>query len=552
MNPWERRADKGLRALGVRSVRGKILMFAVVATLVPSLATAWISYVQNRRAITEKIADNLGSASAQAAREVDLWLKERLYDLRVFASSYEVTENLERVHSRERGPPARTRLTDYLTSVRERFGDYQALVVRDASGEIVAPKLDQKSQAKSAPPIPREWVTELRGGRPVLGQVFLDEATGHAAMLASVPIYGVNSRFIGMLTATLNLRAIDALLATFSPRNSGRVYVITEGATLITGSEAGPAAPLRTRLAEPAAEALFGREAAVVEYTGFTGQDVVGVLRGVPSSRWSVIAEVPALEAFRQIRRLRNLTLGLLALLVLGLGSLAYFLGLLIVMPLDRLRRGAAKVAAGDLDVDLPVVSGGEVGYLTEVFNDMVARLREGRAALERLSVTDTLTGLFNRRHLTERLHEEIRRARRHDHRFSVLMADIDHFKEFNDSYGHQAGDQVLARLGEILREATREIDYAARYGGEEFLVLMPETELEGAVAVAERIRARLASEPIAGGRVTVSVGVAAFPAHGESPEGLIASADAALYAAKRAGRNRVVHAAKAQAGQSD
>ncbi len=126
-------------------------------------------------------------------------------------------------------------------------------------------------------------------------------------------------------------------------------------------------------------------------------------------------------------------------------------------------------------------------------------------------------------------------------------MIDLDHFKKYNDTLGHQAGDEVLVKMGAIFLDCVREVDYAARYGGEEFLILLPRTNLTGAVAVAQRIRGRVAKEnrdredktmP-----VTLSIGVAEYPKHGDNPETLIAAADAALYQAKRRGRNRVIRA---------
>ncbi len=122
-------------------------------------------------------------------------------------------------------------------------------------------------------------------------------------------------------------------------------------------------------------------------------------------------------------------------------------------------------------------------------------------------------------------------------------MMDIDRFKEFNDTFGHQAGDDVLAGLGEVLVDATRDADVTARYGGEEFIVILPDTDVDGAVEAGERIRERLAREVFQGRKVTVSIGVAEYPRHGKSPTDLIASADWALYAAKDAGRDRVVAA---------
>jgi two-component system cell cycle response regulator len=185
------------------------------------------------------------------------------------------------------------------------------------------------------------------------------------------------------------------------------------------------------------------------------------------------------------------------------------------------------------------------VGYLTRVFNTLVARLREreSQAELERLSVTDALTGLYNRRHLMGTLATEVQRARRLRRPFSVLLADVDHFKQYNDTHGHPAGDVALARIAEILRKTTRGVDCVARYGGEEFLVMLLETTVGEAAIVAERIRARVAIEELAGGRITISIGVAECPSHGDTPESLIESADAAMYEAKDRGRDRVVAA---------
>jgi diguanylate cyclase (GGDEF)-like protein len=227
--------------------------------------------------------------------------------------------------------------------------------------------------------------------------------------------------------------------------------------------------------------------------------------------------------------------------MLLAAGAMGYALGIFIVRPLDRLTRGAAKVAAGDLEVDLPVAKGGEVSYLTEVFNDMVARLRSSRHELERLSVTDPLTGLNNRRRMMEVLDHEVRRSRRLDHTFAVLMADVDHFKQYNDQHGHPAGDEVLKRVASVLNESTRDVDFVARYGGEEFFVLMPEITADGAADAAERIRATLAADPLLGDEVTVSFGVAEFPAHGDTAETLISVADSVLYQAKKKGRDQVV-----------
>jgi diguanylate cyclase (GGDEF)-like protein len=161
---------------------------------------------------------------------------------------------------------------------------------------------------------------------------------------------------------------------------------------------------------------------------------------------------------------------------------------------------------------------------------------------LEVLSTTDRLTGLFNRAMFFDRLEEEIARARRHKHALCVVMVDADHFKMINDSLGHQAGDEVLRELAQVLKSALRTIDIAARYGGEEFAVLLPHTSLADAFVVVERLRKTAHAIPTSGvqGRphVTVSLGVAELLPD-EQVDGLIARADAALYEAKRQGRDR-------------
>ena len=242
------------------------------------------------------------------------------------------------------------------------------------------------------------------------------------------------------------------------------------------------------------------------------------------------------------------------------MAATGYRLGLLIARPLDRLTKGAGEVAAGDLAVDLPEApGGGEVGYLTDVFNHMVSRLREGRRELdlihetlrkkneelELLSTTDSLTGLDNHRSLMQRLEHEEARCKRERRSFSVLVGDVDHFKQYNDAFGHPAGDEVLKAISDIMRESARPVDCVARYGGEEFVVLMPDTTASDAFELAEHIRARVAAKKFMGRKMTLSIGVATFPEDADGAEALISIADEALYQAKREGRDRSIRARK-------
>lgn len=171
------------------------------------------------------------------------------------------------------------------------------------------------------------------------------------------------------------------------------------------------------------------------------------------------------------------------------------------------------------------------------------------RDTLKYQSLRDALTGLFNRRHMEESLDRELLRAERSQTPVTVLMIDIDHFKQFNDVYGHEAGDALLRELGVVLRSQVRGGDISCRYGGEEFLLIMAEAGLKDGWDRAENIRQQIAGLQVRYHgetlrKITVSIGVAGFPAHGDSAANIVHAADEALYRAKRQGRDRVVVAA--------
>jgi two-component system cell cycle response regulator len=174
-------------------------------------------------------------------------------------------------------------------------------------------------------------------------------------------------------------------------------------------------------------------------------------------------------------------------------------------------------------------------------------RLRDNVQTSIELAITDGLTGLFNRRYMETHLGTLVEQSAERDKPITVLVLDIDYFKAINDSYGHDAGDDVLREFALRMRKATRNIDLACRYGGEEFVIVMPETDMAVATMVAERLRRRIASEPFAiqqGARhleVTISIGIAALSAADDNAATILKRADRALYRAKRDGRNRVV-----------
>jgi diguanylate cyclase (GGDEF)-like protein len=231
--------------------------------------------------------------------------------------------------------------------------------------------------------------------------------------------------------------------------------------------------------------------------------------------------------------------LGGLAIVLVALASL---MSSTILVPLDRLSRMVVSIrTTGTFVARLGLRRRDEIGTLAENFDAMLDQLAEKSAMLEQLATTDPLMGILNRRAIMEAVAREASRAGRYRLPLAVLMTDIDHFKTVNDTYGHAAGDEVLAGVAHRLAATVRDSDFAGRYGGEEFLVVLPHQDAHGAVLAAERIRAGIAETPM-GTRnlqVTVSIGVGVL-AEGRMEE-MLARADQALYEAKRKGRNRTI-----------
>lgn len=205
-----------------------------------------------------------------------------------------------------------------------------------------------------------------------------------------------------------------------------------------------------------------------------------------------------------------------------------------------QLQEGTLTLADGRTAMYSIATDISEVKRMQNSLAEAHAELTFKNQLLENLMVTDTLTGLFNRRKLDEVLSQECERASRTGAPLAVILADIDNFKSVNDLYGHQTGDQLLVAFATLLQQGVRKVDTVARWGGEEFMILCPDTDLAGACTVAESIRSAVARHGFATvGRKTCSFGVSEYRP-GDSPQAIIKRADGALYAAKHGGRNQV------------
>jgi diguanylate cyclase (GGDEF)-like protein len=233
-----------------------------------------------------------------------------------------------------------------------------------------------------------------------------------------------------------------------------------------------------------------------------------------------------------------------------------------------KLAHVAMSLKEGHLNARAHVAGQDEISELADSFNRMAesmleyttnleqlvaertTALKQANARLEQLAITDPLTQLFNRRHFEERVARDLEVARRSKRPFTIVILDVDQFKQVNDRFGHLVGDEVLQRVATVLLTNARAMDLAARIGGEEFALAMPDTDTEEAVQAVERIRKQIAlprhfqaAKESQAHVVTASLGVASYPEHGETLKELMSAADTALYRAKQSGRNRVERA---------
>jgi len=548
-----------LQAFRLDTVNRRILALAALATLIPTATTGWLLYSQNKSALTGKIHEELRSASVNIAREFDLWLKERTYELRVFSGSYELSENVEKSL---RGGAARAqflrRAQDYLKSVQNKFSDYEDLFVLDAKGAVVVTSAKQTPRVS----LPQDWQKQAKLDQPVVTGAHWDAGRGRTVMTVAVPLKTAGGRFLGVLAATVNFGSIEAVLRQWAQGQTRHLFVVKPDGTRVLSSLLTPQPVLTAKLPQDATRTFFAGEAGDLHRMTYENIEVLAVMQPVARLGWGVVAEKNYEDAYRALANIRKVAVVSTASLLMGVGLIAYLLSLTIIGPLSRLTDAAARVAGGDLAVEIAVDPPREIGRLATMFNTMVAYLREAQheltavnlalnernQTLETLSSTDVLTGLHNRRRMRDALNAEVARYQRNGRSFSILMVDVDHFKKYNDTYGHPEGDVLLKKVGEILKSSLRTNDFAARYGGEEFLILLPDQDSKGAAEVAERIRQRVSVETADESKhraaVTASFGIATFPESGRTVDILLNNADGALYRAKSGGRNRVEVAA--------
>jgi len=553
-------------------VQTKILVLGVLCVMGPLLGSGIYLLNRNREVLSQKVRETLSNRLFRQATQIDDWMGERVHEAARWSASFVVWEGVDQLASSP-GESARIHrdLKDFLLSVQGHYHAYEALFIVDTRGEVIESTRSEQLE---------EWAKRLLDQNRdktgveaacIVSPLLVSERLGRPTRVILQPIQDKNGRLIGYFVERLDLREITTLLSPpFGDRSVAFWLLDGEGRVLAKGGWVQPSPGTE---AFPGFSKTRGREDEPrIGETTFPGQGlaVFGLRRLEGPGGGFLAATVPTSVAYQPLVESTN------RLLVWGLSAIAVvfllnvFLARRMLRPILLLSESAKRMSAGDLDVYLPVLGHDEIADLTVAFNQMARGIREGRQnledardelarsneglksanrTLEALAITDGLTGLYNRRHFQEMLEKEIRRCEREGRSLGLLLLDLDHFKQYNDQWGHSEGDAALRRAAGCIAKSIRGTDMAFRYGGEEFAVLLPACPKAQAVEVADKIRVTLSANPQRPRRLaektTVSIGVAVFPEDGGVARALVDRADVALYAAKAQGRNRVIPAGR-------
>ncbi|NVO12979.1 MAG: diguanylate cyclase [Rhodoplanes sp.] len=404
----------------------------------------------------------------------------------------------------------------------------------------------------------RDYIKEVqRTHHYVLSDYLLERSYEKSTVLMAFPIQRPDSTETAVLLAPVDLHWLARIGEGVESRSGTAAYLIDGKGTVLAGLQSRQRLVGKRYGDHPLVRAVQAQPNGTATIEGFDGVRRIFGFTQLPGTDARIVVGFEERDVLSKIDRESGIAYLHVAFFGLLTMMAAWLVGEhLIVEPIRALARTATRIGQGDLEVRAePESWAPEFVPLATALADMAGRLaarehelRSANEHLEELASIDALSGLANRRSFDARLASEWQQAAASGHTIGLLMIDVDHFKLFNDGYGHVQGDTCLRQIGRVLTGVIDgPSDFAARYGGEEFVLLLPGADVARAVELAERLRLavmalRIRNEAAPSGFITVSVGVTAHvPAKGARPRALVEAADGALYAAKRRGRNTTV-----------
>jgi diguanylate cyclase (GGDEF)-like protein len=521
----------------LNSLATRIIAVVFLATFLTALVVSWISVHSTYAFLRRQVDRSYPALLGAAAQRTMVWLAEGHAALETLARE----DGLRAALSSLSDPRA---AAERLEATLGADSFFETLILADAFGTVrVAPGADLERWSRGLVPPEAEGIFPLA----------LDE--GHIVPAVSVRVLDSSGAISGHLHGIFRGDVLRRKLLDLGLGSNVQIYALDEHGRP-RWTRAGATLPRAGPFPEP--------DTGTTIYRNASGHFVVGTAHAIGS--WRLVLEQPFQDAFEPVFSVVTRVFVIDLCIILLFSFLAYQITAAVVRPIEALSEGARRISQGRLGIEIPEPpSQDEVGLLTRTFNDMTRKLmrtqgeihdanaklkaqneelQRANEVLEQLSITDGLTKLHNHRFFQDYLTREIKRVSRTEEPLSMLLIDIDDFKRLNDRLGHAAGDELLVRIARILNDSIRESDLVARYGGEEFVVLAPDTDLAGAVSLAEKVRTSIAessfilddSKQLT--KMTISVGVAQYEGNRKT---FFHAADQALYRAKASGKNCVV-----------
>ena len=550
-----------------QSFSAKIILLVAASVIATSFVVGLATTHSTGKFLTEELKEQFPSTLTTTTTRLRLWHDRQLAELSRLAQAGALRDNVDR-YARASSPAAsadaREELAHYLRLVRQNYSSYEDLLVLDSTGRTVA---SAGTAAAAVPGAAEEaWLElgetgfEQGASRPITG----DHAV-HQWLFVTTRDSTIAASKQTWLAARVDLAQCGQILDEVKLGSGGDLFLLDAQGRFLTqprkaiGPKVGTEAmKVPTRQTGPI---VVERRDTYDNRSAFHAQVHLDAL-----GWWLVYEEdyaaamSPVIEAQRRIW-----------VAVLAVGAIAILAALKITQsllkPINELKLGARRINEGLVGVKIPKRFDDEVGMMIDTFNEMASRitlwqaelhyknkmlntqndrLQDMNERLEKLSVTDGLTGLFNHRHFWNLMNTELTRVNLHRGHLALTILDLDDFKRVNDKFGHAVGDLLLQTVATVLKDTVRDTDIVARYGGEEFAILLPDTDESGVQQVAEKIRAAVEAirfnvpETDITLKVTVSIGVSVF--RGNRRE-FFNAADRALYKSKAAGKNCVHYA---------
>jgi len=540
------------RLCNLRTIKSRFSFWLIVLIVITSsLYLVTFLVIDKQKRLTD-VENFLISGATSQQTLLENWLDERTEEINTLA------EHLSENHF----------MIEEMAKTLEHYGQLysqlDALVFVDQEGFV---KIDTASEHSiitdsTVDLSDRSYFQAVKDGTTQVYEVIHSDSNKQPVIIFATPMTSVSDEFQGVLFSAVHLSTINQLLSEALTQETNKFTLLSENGVVISQLNANN---YLTYDNERFTKKEFQRikeqanynQTEMLQYTNSFGEGVYGVIQAIAGGKLMLIHEITIDEIMQPYYET------IFYVIVIGLAFVGFGLVLMtfitdhLLQPFHYTNQAIRTIAAGNyhtqIDLNKFQDSPVEMKQLMQDFNKMASAIETKKQSLMRISKTDSLTGVANRRLFDEHLADQWNRAKITQQSLSLIFIDVDFFKEFNDHFGHQAGDRCLISIAHALKDFTEDTNYlVARYGGEEFVMILPNKTEKEATEVAEQIRLAIENLKIARIKnssqeyVTVSIGVATMiPEDNNVKEELIQRADQALYIAKTGGRNRVIVASR-------